>query len=113
MLFFCVEIRKVEDVSEDEHGRIMATIVPGSSSFRSGRASWEIRSTGSGSRVIHQAKLEPDLWLPRWIGAAILKDAIRREIQESFENLECLAMADCVEQSQLVEDDDWDEAWDS
>ena len=114
VLFICMELRKVEDITEDEHGRIMATIVPASSSFRSGTASWEIRSTANGSRVIHQAKLEPDVWLPPWMGTAIIKDALRREIQQSFENLECLAMADCTQRLETDEEDDWGElAWDS
>lgn len=114
VLFFCVDIRKVEDITEDEHGLIMATIVPESSSFRSGTASWEIRSTPNGSRVIHQAKLEPDLRLPRWMGTAILKDAIRREIEQSFDNLECLAMADCTRQFDAGEEHGWDDySWDS
>ena len=95
VLLFCMDLQKVEEITEDEQGRILVAIVPDSSSFRSGQASWEVRSTGAGSRVIHHAKLEPDLWLPPWIGVAILKDTLQREIQESFENLECLARVDC------------------
>ena len=114
VLFFCRDIRKVEDITEDEQGRIMATIVPASSSFSSGKASWEIRSTAQGSRVIHQAKLQPDLWLPPWMGTVILKEAIRKEIQQSFENLECLAMAECAGRIDIIEEDDWDDfGWDS
>ncbi len=87
VLFFCRRLQKVEDITEDEQGRIKVVIVPGSSNFRSGQASWEVRSTRSGSRVIHRATLEPDLWIPPWMGTAILKNALRREIEKSFEGL--------------------------
>lgn len=78
ILFFCKETQKVEDVTEDDHGRIMVRVVPGSSSFRSGEASWKLQDSGGSTRVIHHARLEPDLWIPPWIGTAILKDALRR-----------------------------------
>jgi hypothetical protein len=95
VLFFCMNIQKVEDVTEDNQGRILVAMVPGSSNFRSGHASWEVRSTGNRSRVIHHAKLEPDLWIPPWMGTAILKNTLRQEILESFENLDCLARDQC------------------
>jgi hypothetical protein len=91
ILIFCMTVQRVEDVTEDAQGRILVAMVPEASSFRSGRASWEVKGAGSGSRVIHRAMLEPDFWLPPWIGTAILKATLRREIRTSFENLECLA----------------------
>jgi len=94
VVFFCLTVQRVEDITEDVQGRIMVALVPEASSFRSGHASWEVTSTGSGSRVIHRATLEPDFWLPPWIGTAILKATLRREIRASFDNLECLTQAD-------------------
>jgi len=91
ILFFCMKLQKVEDVTEDAGGRILTVIDPGASNFRAGSASWEIQDLGERSRVIHHARLEPDLWLPPWIGTAILKDTINRGIRESFVNLDCLA----------------------
>jgi len=94
ILFFCLTVQRVEDITEDVHGRILLALVPDASSFRSGQASWEVKSIGSGSRVIHRATLEPDFWLPPWIGTTILKATLRREIRASFENLECLTQTD-------------------
>jgi hypothetical protein len=90
IVLFCMTVQRVEDVTEDDQGRILVALVPDASSFRSGQALWEVTSTGTGSRVIHRATLEPDFWLPPWIGTAILKATMRREIRASFENLECL-----------------------
>jgi hypothetical protein len=95
ILFFCMNVQKVEDVTEDEQGRILVTMVPDSSNFRSGHASWELRRTGSRTRVIHHAKLEPDLWIPPWMGTALLKNTLRKGILESFETLDCLARTQC------------------
>jgi hypothetical protein len=96
ILLFCMTVQRVEDITEDGQGRILVVLVPDLSSFRSGQASWEVKSTGSGSRVIHRATLEPDFWLPPWIGTAILKATLRREIRVSFENLECLTRMDTL-----------------
>jgi Polyketide cyclase / dehydrase and lipid transport len=96
IVFFCMTVQRVEDITEDDQGRILVTLVPDASSFRSGQAVWEVTSTGSGSRVIHRATLEPDFWLPPWIGTAILKATMRREIRASFENLECLTRTDTL-----------------
>ena len=96
ILFFCMTVQRVEDITEDAQDRILVAMVPNASSFRSGQASWEVKSTGPGSRVIHRATLEPDFWLPPWIGTAILKATLRREIRTSFESLECLARTDAL-----------------
>jgi hypothetical protein len=74
--------------------------VPAASSFRSGHASWELRATGETTRVIHHAKLEPDIGIPAWIGNTIVKDTLRRELLESFETLACLAREQCLKFSQ-------------
>jgi hypothetical protein len=95
ILFFCLNVQKVESVTQDERGRILTVIDPAASSFRSGEASWEVHGLGNRSRVVHHARLEPDLWIPPWMGIAILKDALRREIRECFENLDCLTHGHC------------------
>ena len=99
ILFFCMNIQKVEDVTEDDQGRILVAMVPDSSSFHSGLASWEIRDTGNTTHVIHHAKLEPDILIPPLMGTAVIKNTLRREILESFENLDCLARNRCEQNS--------------
>jgi len=105
ILFFCTKIQKVEDITEDDQGRILVSLVPDLSSFRSGQASWEILSTDNGTRVVHYAKLEPDVWIPPWIGTALLKDTLRREIAESLTNLDCLARRRCERAAEFALED--------
>lgn len=103
ILFFCLTVQRVEDITEDVHGRILVALVPDASSFRSGQASWEVKRIGSGSRVIHRATLEPEFWVPPWIGTAILKATLRREIRASFENLECLTRTNALSSHPAVQ----------
>lgn len=109
ILFFCVNVQKVEDGTEDEQGRILVAIVPDSSDFRSGHASWEVRSKGNRSHVIHYAKVEPDILIPPLMGTAAVKNTLRREIRESLENLDCLARNQCEKNSGLSRGDSWDD----
>ena len=97
LLFFCMGIKKVEDVTEDNNGRITVAMVADSSDFRSGHAVWEVKNIAHGSRIIHQARLEPDIALPSWMGAAIVKKSLRKELRQSFENLECLSRIECTQ----------------
>jgi len=91
VLVFCVDLQKVEDISEDEQGRLRMVMVPDASSFRSGLALWDIQRTGSGSRVTLHARLEPEAALPAWLGTGIVRHALRREVRVCFENLATLA----------------------
>jgi hypothetical protein len=92
----------VEDITEDGNGRIVVRIVPDESNFRSGVAMWEVHSTENGSRVVHYARIEPDVWVPPWLGSAIVKDTLRKELKESFENLECLSRAVCEPEKEII-----------
>ena len=51
------ELQKVEDVTEDDHGRILLSVVPNSSNFRSAEASWELQDSGGSTLVIHHARV--------------------------------------------------------
>ena len=110
VLFFCMDMHKVEDVTEDAQGRILVAIVPQDSSFRSGYAQWEIHRSGTGTRVIHHARMEPKIAVPPLIGTAVMKKTLRREILESFEKLDCLARTECDGNSVHGETDDWDDS---
>ncbi|MCO6412109.1 MAG: SRPBCC family protein [Thiogranum sp.] len=102
ILFFCRNLQIVEDVVEDEQGRILRSVLPESSGLRYGRASWELLSSGDRTRVIHHAQLERDFRIPSWI-SAILIGTLRREILESFRSLDCLARRQCADCSERVD----------
>jgi hypothetical protein len=47
---FCMNIDRVEDVRELEHGNLLATTVPTPGSFKSGYAEWKILGTGGAQK---------------------------------------------------------------
>ena len=80
---------------------------PQDSSFRSGYAHWEIHRSGTGTRVIHHARMEPNIAIPPLLGTAVMKKTLRKEILESFKKLDCLARTECDGNIGHGETDDW------
>jgi hypothetical protein len=89
--FFCVEIDRVEDVRELEHGGLKATIVPTLSNFRYGHAEWRIVAQEDLTQLIYQAQLEPDFFIPPLIGSYFVKQKLRKSVLASMERIECIA----------------------
>lgn len=89
--FFCNEIERVEDVRELPSGDLESVMVPELSSFRSGSAGWRIESIGGRTRVIYQAQMEPDFFIPPLIGSYFVKQKLHETVTTSFAKLELIA----------------------
>jgi hypothetical protein len=89
--FFCMMIDRVEDVRELESGELQATIVPALSNFRYGHAEWKIVAHEGRTRVIYQAQLEPDFFIPPLIGSYFVKQKLRNSVLTSMARVECIA----------------------
>ena len=89
--FFCNEIERVEDVRELPSGKLQSVMVPELSSFRSGSAEWRTESLGDRSRVIYQAQMEPEFFIPPLIGSYFVKKKLRESVTTSFARLELIA----------------------
>lgn len=89
---YCQTLRRVEDVREGD-GRLVATIVPGQSDFRSGRAEWLLEARGPDVLVQYRAELEPDFVVPPILGTLLIKQGLERELARMLANLERLARA--------------------
>jgi len=88
---FCINLDRIEDVRELEHGNLLATTVPTPGSFKSGYAEWKILGTGGGTEVIYQAQMEPDFFIPPVIGSYFVKQKLRKNTLASLERIECIA----------------------
>ncbi|MCG6936921.1 MAG: hypothetical protein LJE83_01945 [Gammaproteobacteria bacterium] len=88
--FFCRDVGRVEDISEQGTGSLLAVIVPELSDLRSGIAEWDIQSTGNQTRVVYQASMEPDFFVPPLVGPFVIKENIRSELLASFNRIECI-----------------------
>lgn len=88
---FCVEISRVEDIHELPSGDLNAAIVPALSDFKSGFADWRIQGIGVRSRIKYLAQMEPDFYIPPFIGSHFFKAKLREDITIGLKKLECLA----------------------
>ena len=88
---FCVKIDRVEDVRELENGDLQATIVPPLSNFKNGQARWEISGLKDRTRVVYQAQMEPDFFIPPLIGSYFVKKKLKDNVLTSMARIECIA----------------------
>lgn len=91
LLIFCFNITRVDDVAEGGAGGFRAAIVPGSSDMKSGRSRWRFERRADATRIIFDARMAPDFWVPPLIGPAIIKSRLRTQLAETAVNVERLA----------------------
>jgi len=88
---FCKKIEMVEDVRDLDQGDLKATTVSSLSSFKSGYTEWKILGMGERTRVIYQAQMEPDFFIPPLIGVYFVKQKLQQRLLASMERIECIA----------------------
>ena len=93
VLFHCVEVTRVEDVYEKSANELTAVIVPELSDFWSGKALWRIAREGDRSRLVYEAQLEPQMFIPPLVGSYFVKKKFREEMVTTFRRIECNARA--------------------
>jgi hypothetical protein len=89
--FFCMEIDRVEDMRELEHGGLQVTTIPTLSSFKSGYGEWKILGMEERTQVTYQAQMEPDFFIPPLIGSYLVTQKLRKSILASLAKIECVA----------------------
>jgi hypothetical protein len=89
--FFCMKIDRVEDVRELEYGGLQARVVPSLSNFKYGYSEWKILGMEEHTRVIYQAQLQPDFFIPPLIGSYFVKQKLRKSMLASLARIECIA----------------------
>jgi hypothetical protein len=91
VLFHCVEVTRVEDVYEKNANELTAVIVPELSDFWSGTALWRITQEGSKSRLVYEAQVEPEIFIPPLVGSYFVKKQFKEEMVTTFQHIECNA----------------------
>ena len=91
IVFFCMEMDRVEDVRELHDGSLQATTVPTLSDFESGHAEWKIVGMKEHTRVIYQAQMVPDFFIPPLIGSYFVKQKLQQHMLTSLARIECIA----------------------
>ena len=91
IFFFCFNLQMVEKVVQSKFF-IESSIIRDESNFLSGLASWElVKISGNKTLVRLKASQTPAFWIPPFIGPALIKSVLFKELEETFTNLEVLA----------------------
>lgn len=94
VLVFCFDIDLVEQIDVQPDGEIIAVVVPGEGSFRSGRTTMRIEADpAGGTRVTSATEQQPDFFVPPLLGPMIMKRSFVAEITETTRRVEALANA--------------------
>lgn len=100
IFIFCMEIDRVEDVYKFPGYGLRTVIIPALSSFRSGKADWQIEGRKERSRIIYEAQMEPDFVIIPVFGSPFVKSLLRKGTATSLNRIECVA--------KIQEELDWD-----
>jgi hypothetical protein len=91
VLSFCQEILRVEDVRQVGDDDIYSVVVPKLSNVRSGSEHWQIRPVGDRTRISYNSTLEPDFFVPPFVGTHIVEKTLQEETLICFNNIERIA----------------------
>ena len=87
VVFFCKTMLLLHDVTATTN-EVRADVVPGESDFRHGFLRWSIDDAGAaGSHVVFEAVMEPDFFVPPIIGGFLVRNALRKQVLTTAENL--------------------------
>lgn len=88
---FCTEAERVDIVRMLASGDLEAEIVPDSSEFKSGKATWRITPLDDHSFLAYEAVLEPDFFIPPLVGTRLVIENLRKEFTKTFKVIEKIA----------------------
>ncbi|KPK55824.1 MAG: hypothetical protein AMS22_03130 [Thiotrichales bacterium SG8_50] len=88
VFLYCKNLILTQDVTANA-GAIYAETIPELSDFLSGSMHWLVSPDGNGgSHIIYIAVMEPDIFIPPFIGEPLIRTRLRREMLEIAKNLE-------------------------
>jgi hypothetical protein len=87
-LLVCLDYKWVQEVQISNASEILTRFDPTLSDFRMGWVRYRFHREGSSTRLIMDAKLEPDFWFPPLIGPMLIKGKLRDEALETALGIE-------------------------
>jgi len=91
LMLFCRSMRRVERLEVVTPQFIRSRAVPERSDFKYSLAEWTFAPEGTGTRVIYRMEMEPDFWLPPFVGPWFLKRTLLRGAPSAIDQIEILA----------------------
>ncbi|MFT6077314.1 MAG: hypothetical protein ACJA02_000761 [Myxococcota bacterium] len=91
VLFFCKKITNVQLVISNLNKDITSTTIPEESNLKSGKMFWGLTKKGDLTEIKYLAKIEPDFFVPPFIGSFFIKRLMLKEAESFARNVEKLA----------------------
>jgi hypothetical protein len=91
LLGFCRSMRRVERLEIVTPQFIRSRTVPERSDFKYTLSEWTFAAEGDGTRVTYLMEMEPDFWLPPFVGPWFLKRTLMQGAPAAIEQIEELA----------------------
>lgn len=83
VLFFCKQIRQVQDIVEYGPALIKAAILPELSDFESGSARWDLIIADNVTYMQFSTEVDPAFWVPPLVGTWLLEREMTKQVQET------------------------------
>lgn len=94
LMLFCRSMRRVERLEIVTPEFIRSKAVPERSDFKYALAEWTFEPEGDGTRVVYRMEMEPDFWLPPFVGPWFLKRTLLHGAPAAIERIESLAQGE-------------------
>jgi hypothetical protein len=91
LMRFCRSMRRVERLEVVTPQFIRSRTVPERSDFKYSLSEWAFAPEGTGTRVTYRMEMEPDFWLPPFVGPWFLKRTLLRGAPRAIDQIEALA----------------------
>jgi hypothetical protein len=91
LLRFCRSMRRVERLEVVTPQFIRSRAIPERSDFKYSMAEWTFTPEAGGTRLIYRMEMEPNFWLPPFVGPWFLKRTLLRGAPAAIERIELLA----------------------
>lgn len=88
---FCRVFDQVQDMLKTPPEHLRAEVIPEVSNLRYGTASWRIWDEGERAKLIFEAVVEPDFWVPPLIGPWLIERKLASEAEDTANGIERLA----------------------
>jgi len=91
LLFYCRSMRRVERLEVVTPNFIRSTALPERSDFKYSSSEWTLEPENGGTRISYRMDMEPNFWLPPFVGPWFLKRTLLRGAPTAIEKIEYLA----------------------
>lgn len=97
LLLYCRSMRRVERLEVVTPRFIRSKAVPERSDFKYSVSEWTFTPEGDGTRVTYLMEMEPDFWLPPFVGPWFLRRTLLQGAPAAIDQIEFLAQGEPLE----------------